>query len=79
MQKITLTREQCREIKKKSKDELIKFIKNVYWEGWKDGRKNAAAVSPEAIYNIIKNTKGIGEAKCKAIMEKVTMLFEQEG
>lgn len=77
-QKITLTREQCREIKKKDREELTKFIRNVYLEGWKDGTHNKVAVSPEAINKIIKDTKGVGEAKRRAIMEKVTKLFEME-
>lgn len=78
MQEVTLTREEHRTIKNKNRTEMTKFLRNVYMEGWKDGLHNKAKVTPEDIYNIIKATKGVGETKRKAIMEKVTKLFEEE-
>lgn len=74
--KIELTREQYRELKKKDRNGLTKFIENIYWEGFKAARKSPEKATPEAINEIIKKTKGVGEAKRKAIMEEVTKLFE---
>lgn len=78
MQEITLNREQLREIKRKDNKALSKFIRNVYLEGYKEGLHNTPRVTPTAINKIIKNTKGVGEIKRKAIMDRVTLLFEKE-
>ena len=78
MQEISLNREQIRELKKKKGPELVRFLKNIYLEGYKEGLHTTPKVTPEAINKIIKNTKGVGESKRRAIMEQVTKLFEME-
>lgn len=68
------TREKYKEIKKMDRKTLEEFICDVYKEGLNNGKRKVP--TPEKINEIIKNTKGVGEGKRKAIMEEVTKLFE---
>ena len=68
------TREIYKKIKAMDRKTMETFITETYNEGVEKGV--GMSVRPEQINEIIKNTKGVGETKRKAIMEQVTQLFE---
>lgn len=78
MKQLKLTRKEYKQIKKMDHNDMQKFIVNMYMEGYKTGLSSSATVTPEQIEKIITDTKGVGEIKKKAIMEKITMLFETQ-
>ncbi len=68
------TREVYKKIKAMDRKTMETFITETYNAGVEKGV--GMSVRPEQINEIIKNTKGVGETKRKAIMEQVTQLFE---
>lgn len=79
-----ISREKYKEIKKMDHVSMSDFYTRVWQEGFNTGVKagndnREAAVTPEDIREVIKDVKGIGEVKLKAIMENVNQLYEKKG
>ena len=79
-----ISREKYKEIKKMDHVSMSDFYTKVWQEGFDNGVKagndnREAAVTPEDIREVIKDVKGIGEVKLKAIMENVNQLYEKKG
>lgn len=60
---------------------MSEFYTKVWQEGFDNGVKavndnREAAVTPEDIREVIKEVKGIGEIKIKAIMEQIGTLYK---
>lgn len=76
-----ISREKYKEIKKMDHVEMSDFFTKVWQSGYDHCKKeekaeNKAAVTPEDIREMIKDIKGIGEIKLKAIMEQIGTLYE---
>ena len=76
-----ISREKYKEIKKMDHVEMSDFFTKVWQSGYDHYKKeekaeNKAAVTPEDIREVIKDIKGIGEVKLKAIMEQIGTLYE---
>ena len=79
-----ISREKYKEIKRMDHVSMSDFYTRVWQEGFDSGIKankneKKAAVTPEAIREVIKDVKGIGEVKLKAIMENIKQLYEEKG
>ena len=74
-QKIKLNRKEYKNLKKADRSQMQDFVNGIYIAGFQEGSTNNN-VRPEDIYTLLINTKGIGEAKAQAAMEKITQLFE---
>lgn len=75
-----ISREKYKEIKKMDHVSMSDFYTKVWQEGFDNGVKagndnREAAVTPEDIREVIKDVKGIGEVKLKAIMEQIGTLY----
>ena len=75
-QKTGLNRKEYKNLKKLDRSQMQNFINNIYLEGYKEGLQSSSSVRPEDVYKLLIETKGIGEAKAQAAMEKITQLFE---
>ena len=76
-----ISRDKYKEIKRMDHVSMSEFYTNVWQEGVDNGVKavndnREAAVTPEAIRDVIKDVKGIGEVKLKAIMEQIGALYK---
>lgn len=76
-----ISREKYKEIKRMDHVSMSEFYTKVWQEGFDNGvkagnEKREAAVTPEDIREVIKEVKGIGEIKIKAIMEQIGTLYK---
>ena len=76
-----ISRDKYKEIKRMDHTSMSEFYTKVWQEGFDNGvkagnDKREAAVTPEDIREAIKDVKGIGEVKLKAIMEQIGALFK---
>lgn len=76
-----ISREKYKEIKRMDHVSMSEFYTKVWQEGFDSGIKankdeKEAAVTPEDIREVIKDVKGIGEVKLKAIMEQIGALYK---
>ena len=76
-----ISRDKYKEIKRMDHTSMSEFYTKVWQEGFDNGVKagndnKEAAVTPEAIREVIKDVKGIGEVKLKAIMEQIGALYK---
>ena len=76
-----ISRDKYKEIKRMDHVSMSEFYTKVWQEGFDSGIKankeeKKAAVTPEDIREVIKDIKGIGETKIKAIMEQIGALFK---
>jgi len=76
-----ISRDKYKEIKRMDHTSMSEFYAKVWQEGFDNGAKagndnKEAAVTPEAIREVIKDVKGIGEVKLKAIMEQIGALYK---
>ena len=76
-----ISRDKYKEIKKMDHVSMSDFYTRVWQEGFDNGVKagndnREAAVTPEDIREVIKDVKGIGEIKLKAIMEQIGTLYK---
>nr|DAU95682.1 MAG TPA: DNA excision repair protein [Caudoviricetes sp.] len=76
-----ISRDKYKEIKRMDHTSMSEFYTKVWQEGFDNGvkagnDKREAAVTPEDIREVIKNVKGIGETKIKAIMEQIGTLYK---
>jgi len=79
--KSMISREKYKEIKRMDHVSMSEFYTKVWQEGFDSGIKankeeKTAAVTPEDIREVIKDVKGIGEVKLKAIMEQIGALYK---
>ena len=79
-----ISRDKYKEIKRMDHVSMSDFYTRVWQEGFDSGIKankaeKKAAVTPEDIREVIKDVKGIGEVKLKAIMENIKQLYEEKG
>lgn len=75
-----ISRDKYKEIKRMDHTSMSEFYTKVWQEGFDNGVKagndnREAAVTPEDIREVIKDVKGIGEVKLKAIMEQIGTLY----
>lgn len=76
-----ISRDKYKEIKRMDHTSMSEFYTKVWQEGFDNGVKagndnREAAVTPEDIREVIKDIKGIGEVKLKAIMEQIGTLYK---
>lgn len=76
-----ISRDKYKEIKRMDHTSMSEFYTKVWQEGFDNGVKagndnKEAAVTPEDIREVIKDVKGIGETKIKAIMEQIGTLYK---
>jgi len=76
-----ISRDKYKEIKRMDHTSMSEFYTKVWQEGFDNGvkagnDKREAAVTPEDIREVIKDVKGIGEIKLKAIMEQIGTLYK---
>ena len=76
-----ISRDKYKEIKRMDHTSMSEFYTKVWQEGFDNGVKagngnKEAAVTPEDIREVIKDIKGIGEVKLKAIMEQIGTLYK---
>ena len=76
-----ISRDKYKEIKRMDHTSMSEFYTKVWQEGFDNGvkagnDKREAAVTPEDIREVIKEVKGIGEIKIKAIMEQIGALYK---
>lgn len=76
-----ISRDKYKEIKRMDHVSMSEFYTKVWQEGIDSGIKankdeKKAAVTPEDIRKVIKDIKGIGEVKLKAIMEQIGTLYK---
>ena len=76
-----ISRDKYKEIKRMDHVSMSEFYTKVWQEGFDNGikagnDKREAAVTPEDIREVIKDVKGIGETKIKAIMEQIGALYK---
>ena len=76
-----ISRDKYKEIKRMDHTSMSEFYTKVWQEGFDNGvkagnDKREAAVTPEDIREVIKDVKGIGETKIKAIMEQIGTLYK---
>lgn len=76
-----ISRDKYKEIKRMDHTSMSEFYTKVWQEGFDNGvkagnDKREAAVTPEDIREVIKDVKGIGETKIKAIMEQIGALYK---
>ena len=76
-----ISRDKYKEIKRMDHTSMSEFYMKVWQEGFDSGIKankdeKKAAVTPEDIREVIKDVKGIGEVKLKAIMEQIGALYK---
>ena len=76
-----ISRDKYKEIKRMDHVSMSEFYTKVWQEGFDNGVKavndnREAAVTPEAIREVIKEVKGIGEIKLRTIMERIDTLYK---
>ena len=76
-----ISRDKYKDIKRMDHTSMSEFYTKVWQEGFDNGVKagndnREAAVTPEALREVIKDVKGIGEVKLKAIMERIDTLYK---
>ena len=70
-----LRREDYRRVKKMDRGQFEAFCKNLYMEGYQDGRNSVPGIDISQVKEAIAGTKGIGETRLKAIMENIDKRF----
>jgi len=77
--KAGITRQQYKDIKRKDHQQMNAFLIRFWQDGYNDGLEAAkkAGVSPADIENAIRGIRGIGEAKVKAVMQRIYKLYEE--
>lgn len=75
--KSLINRNMYKEIKKFDHRRLESFLQDIYKEGYNDAISENKGVSIEDIENTIRNTKGIGTVKYRAIKSELDKLFEK--
>lgn len=74
-QKNVLRREQYLRVKKMDHRQMEEFCRNLYMNGYEDGRKSVASIDIKQIEEAIAGTKGIGESRLRSIMNSIEEKF----
>lgn len=77
-EKYMFTREWYKEIKKFDRQQMEEFCKNLYMEGYKDGKEDIPGIDLEKVVEAISQVKGIGEKRLQNIIDSVSVLFEEQ-
>ena len=70
-----LRREYYRRVKKMDRSQFEEFCKNLYMEGYKDGRDSVPGIDIKQVEQAISETKGIGESRLRSIMNSIEKKF----
>lgn len=73
--KTILRREDYRRVKKMDRQQFEQFCKNLYMNGYEDGRKSVPGIDISQVKEAIAGTKGIGESRLQAIMNSIESKF----
>lgn len=73
--KTILRREDYRRVKKMDRQQFEQFCKNLYMNGYEDGRKSVPGIDISQVKEVIAGTKGIGESRLQAIMNSIESKF----
>lgn len=73
-----LRREDYKRVKKMDRTQFEGFCKNLYSEGYQEGRKSVPGIDISQVKAAIAGTKGIGESRLQAIMESIENKFGGE-
>lgn len=74
-QKNILRREQYLRVKKMDRQQMEEFCRNLYMNGYKDGRESIPGIDIKQIEEAIAGTKGIGESRLRSIMQSIEEKF----
>lgn len=70
-EKYMVSRAVYKAVKKYDHQQFEEFCTRIYTSGWEDGRSAADRVDLDEIEKVIREVKGIGEAKAGKIMEAI--------
>ena len=71
-----LRREDYRKVKKMDRTQFEAFCKNLYIEGYQDGRESVPGIDISQVREAIAETKGIGVNRLEAIMHSIEQRFK---
>lgn len=71
-----LRREDYRKVKKMDRTQFETFCKNLYIEGYQDGRESVPGIDISQVREAIAETKGIGINRLEAIMHSIEQKFK---
>lgn len=74
-QKNMLRREQYLRVKKMDRQQMEDFCRNLYMNGYEDGRESVPGIDIKKIEEAIAGTKGIGESRLRSIMKNIEEKF----
>lgn len=74
-QKNILRREQYLRVKKMDRQQMEEFCRNLYMNGYEDGRESVPGIDIKQIEEAIASTKGIGESRLRSIMKSIEEKF----
>lgn len=70
-----LRREDYRRVKKMDRSQFENFCKNLYMQGYQDGRESVPGIDISQVKDAIAETKGIGANRLEAIMKSIESKF----
>ena len=70
-----LRREDYKRVKKMDRQEMEEFCKNLYINGYNDGRESVPGIDINQVKDAILETKGIGQNRLESIMESIEKRF----
>lgn len=70
-----ITREVYKGVKKYDRQQFDTFCRELYKNGFDDGRDSVPGIDIDKIYEVIANTKGIGPKKLAEIKENIEAAF----
>lgn len=74
-QKNILRREQYLRVKKMDRQQMEEFCRNLYMNGYEDGRESVPGIDIKQIEEAVAGTKGIGESRLRSIMRSIEEKF----
>jgi hypothetical protein len=79
MKQYELNRKTYKDIKKMDHGQMSNFCRNLFDNGYKDGKKNAEGLTEAEIREAILSVKGIGEKKAEDIMQAIISADKEKG
>lgn len=73
-----LRREDYKRVKKMDRGQFELFCKNLYLEGYEEGKKSVPGIDISQVKEAIAGVKGIGENRLQVIMESIECRFGGE-
>ena len=68
-------REQYLRVKKMDRQQMEEFCRNLYMNGYEDGRESVPGIDIKQIEEAVAGTKGIGESRLRSIMRSIEEKF----